>query len=320
MADPQTVNILLSVPTRGSDVGTWDVPNNGDFVALDGILGGAVNIAVASTPITLTAPAGTPIPGAGPTQVQNRILRFTGVLTANVQVTIPLPGFHIIEHLATGNFVLSFRALNAGRVIGVPPGNQISIYNNGTDVAFCDLPPVGTYWDYAGSAVPTCVTACTVPPWLNCDGSTFSAGTYPFLSTVLGGNTLPDSKGRARYALNQGSGRLSAGGLNGNTIFAGGGVDTKTLVQGNLPNVNFAVTDPGHVHTTTNDGNKLVGQNEAGAAAGASFSAMIQALAGTLVSTGSQVTGITVNSGGSSTPVSIVPPAYVGGITMIRAG
>ena len=50
------------------------------------------------------------------------------------------------------------------------------------------LVPVGVISAYYGSSAPT--------GWLICDGSTFSAATYPALNTLLGGTTLPNLKGR----------------------------------------------------------------------------------------------------------------------------
>jgi len=93
-AGSQTTNILLSIPTRGSDSGTWDV--NGDFLSIDGYLGDVQPISVSNTPITLTAPVGPPAPTGGPTQAQNAVLSLTETLTADVQVTLPLPGAYII--------------------------------------------------------------------------------------------------------------------------------------------------------------------------------------------------------------------------------
>src|SRR5207253_10582042 len=99
-----TVNVGLIVPNTGDLVDTWGTAaTNPDYVAIDGLLAGVQTISVASTPVTLTSPAAfTPTPGAGPTQSQNRGLRFTGVLTADVTVTLPLPGSYIGENLATG--------------------------------------------------------------------------------------------------------------------------------------------------------------------------------------------------------------------------
>src|ERR1700686_5376875 len=109
MVDPTTTNVLLAVPTRGSDPGTWDVPVNNNSLEIDGFFGGVQVVAVAGSPITLTAPAGVVTAGAGPFQSTNAVLRFTGTLTSGVQITLPMPGYFIIENLTTGAFVLSFR-------------------------------------------------------------------------------------------------------------------------------------------------------------------------------------------------------------------
>ena len=228
MAEPQTLNSGLIVPNTGDLVGTWgSAAVNPDFVAIDGFLGGVQTVSAAgASPITLTSPVGyTPTPSPGPTQSQNGVIRFSGALTGNVQITLPLPGFAILENLTTGAFVLSFRAIGAGQVIAIPQGSCRHVYNDGTNVRFVNLPDVGVYWDIAASSVPAWISACTIPPWLNCNGATFSAATYPYLNNFLGGNTLPDYQGRAGYYLNQGTGRLTAGGagIDGNTLFAAGG-------------------------------------------------------------------------------------------------
>lgn len=53
--------------------------------------------------------------------------------------------------------------------------------------------PTGMMVPYVGSSIPT--------GWLLCDGSTFDAGTYPALNTLLGGNTLPDMRSRVPVGL-----------------------------------------------------------------------------------------------------------------------
>ena len=60
MADPQTGNIGLAIPLRGSDVGTWDIPVNGDFTAIDGMLGGVATVGLSNAPVTLTSPYTSP--------------------------------------------------------------------------------------------------------------------------------------------------------------------------------------------------------------------------------------------------------------------
>ena len=155
MADPQTSNILLSVPLRGSDVGTWDVPVNGDFTAIDGYFGGIQTVAVSNAPITLSAPSGVVTPAPGPTQAQNAVLKITGTLSSDVVITLPLPGYYVVDNSAVPvAFTVIFRALASGEVIGMPYGSVKHIYNDGTNVRFVNLQEVGSYMDYAGTGVP----------------------------------------------------------------------------------------------------------------------------------------------------------------------
>ena len=88
----------------------------------------------------------------------------------------------------------------------------------------------------------------------------------------------------------------------GNSYSVGqtGGSTSATLTQANLPNVNFTVTDPGHKHNVASTG---------------ASSTLINASAGlttgsSSVTTDTATTGITVNSGGSATAVSTLPPYY----------
>ena len=90
MSDPQTNNIGLLVPARGSNAGQWDVPLNGNSAALDGFLGGVQAISVSNANVTLTAPAGSVTPTGGPTQAQNAVLRFTGAETMHQAIIEPV--------------------------------------------------------------------------------------------------------------------------------------------------------------------------------------------------------------------------------------
>jgi hypothetical protein len=311
MPDPVTTNVLLVIQSHGSNVDSWDGPLNGDFSGLDGFLAGVQPISAAgASPITLTAPTGTPTPAGGPTQAQNAVLRFTGILTGNVQITLPLPGYMIIENLTTGSFVLSFRAVSSGEVIGIEQGSTQHIYNDGTNVRFVNLPPVGTYLDICDATVPAWITACTKPPYLNCDGTTFSAATYPYLNGKLGGSTLPDMRGGFRGTLNQGTGRLTtaSGGLDGNTRFARGGAQNYTLSQSNLPNITLSYTQ------------NLFYQSAPSAYASGSNGAVQDIRNTTAPGYSPLVQAIQMPLGGSGTAYFVVPPATIGGITLIRAG
>lgn len=308
MADPVTANKGLSQPIRGSDIGVWDTPMNVNAGIIDNSFGGIVTVALSNSPVTLS-----------PAQYQCTFLRFTGALGANVSITLPPIGsFYTIINDTTNSsaFYLTAQTSVGGRIIGLPPGTASDIMTDGTDVRFRNLPAAGSYWDYAGSSTPAWNDACTTPPWLYCNGTAFSSATYPVLATVLNSTTLPDFRGRAAFQLNDGTTRIqsSVGGLDGNTIFAAGGNQTVTLSSLHLPNVAFTVTDPGHVHTITNNANfGTTGPEQTGAAGnigGTSASSVV-------ISSGT--TGVSVNSGGSGTPVSLIPPATVIGIRLVRA-
>jgi microcystin-dependent protein len=68
-------------------------------------------------------------------------------------------------------------------------------------------------------------TATAPDGWLVCDGSTFSAVTYPDLNTVLGGTTLPDLKGRVAVGVDDSAGRVTSD----NTLGDSSGAEDVTL-------------------------------------------------------------------------------------------
>lgn len=319
MAEPQTVNGGLIVPNTGDLVGTWgSAALNPDFVAVDGFLCGVQTVSASSIPIILTSPAGfTPTPGGGPTQAQNAVLRFTGAISAGISVTLPLPGYYIIENLTTGAFILQFRAIGVGQLICVDQGEIQHIYNDGTNVRFVNLGRIGSYLDICDASVPPWIQNCTVPPYLLCDGSTFSAVTYPYLNVKLGGTTLPDFRGRAAYYLNSGTGRLtSAGaGIDGNTRFAAGGVNGIIIGTSNLPPYTPTGTIPNTPVTTINFTNLAVGTGG-------------QQVFTVVAGNGSTTSGVTTTvspsfagnaQGGTSTGINNAAPGVVSGIRLIRA-
>lgn len=323
MADPNTVNIALAIPSRGSDVGTWDTPVNSDFNAIDGYLGGVQTISVSNAPVTLTAPTGTITPSAGPTQAQNAVLRATGTLTADVQVTLPLPGYYIIENLTTGNFILQLKGAAAGEVIAIDQGESLHAYNDGANVRFCNFGRIGHTELWGGlTGMPRWVTSCTKPPFLLCDGSIYNFSTYPYLGARLGGAFggngittfgVPDLSGRLGLPYDKTNSRITVGGcgINGQLIGAAGGLQNETLLTANLP----PYTPSGAVATTLNAAN---GQGVI-PAAGGPVNIGGSGSGGTLnpLSANSSFTG--TPQGGSSAPVITMPPSQVVGIAVIRA-
>lgn len=308
-----STNRAYLLQTAGENPGTWglDPGLNGNFNKIDTNLGGVTNVALSSSNVTLSA-----------TQYANGTIRLSGTLTATVQVIFPaIQGWWTIENLTTGNFAALIVIIGApGTQIAIEQGSAADILLDGTNVKFRNLPPVGTYLDVIDSTVPVWIASCTVPPYLLCDGSTFSAVTYPYLNAKLGGTTLPDLRGRARYYLDGGTGRITTAGsgIDGTTRLSAGGAQTVTLITANLPAYtpsgvlgSFTLTLPtrsittntGSVPTVTNAANQTTGNQEV------------------LSSFGGSITGSFTGSaqGGTSTPVNKMPPACIGGITMIRA-
>ena len=332
MTEPTTVNVGLIVPNTGDLPGTWSsAALNPDFVALDGYFGGVQTISAGSANIVLTSPSGfTPTPSGGPTQAQNAVLRFTGALTANVQVTLPMPGFYIVENLTTGNFVLSFRAIASGEVIGVDQGEVQHVYNDGTNVRFVNLGRICHVEIWAGySAMPAWVTACTKPPFLLCDGTVYNGSTYPYLQAKLGGAFggngistfgVPDLRGRVPLPYDGTGTRItSAGcGLNGQTIGAALDEQTVTLQQSDLPNIKPTFTGTAAQIAPSDSTNFLTHAVSIGNPGGSGYFAAENYV----LDTASYIPAGTIssiNGNVTQTDVPNVPPAQVTGIAVIRA-
>lgn len=296
----------LAQVANSSYIGTWDSPTNANWAAVDAAAGQVSSISLSGGNLSLTI-----------TQMGCSQLTFNSTLTGNTVVTFPvaipstapltpITGPYIVYNACTGSSLFTVTlatTVSSGLNIALPPGELVDVVTDGTNFRFKNFGRVGTYMDYAGSSTPNWITACSVPPYLNCDGTAFSSATYPTLANLIG-TTLPDSRGRSRFALNQGTTRLSTGaGLDGNTLLAGGGGVT-TISSQNIPPV--PITDPGHVHFT----------GTVGGAAGGGGGTFAQGAFNT--ATSSALTGITA---GSTSPASFnaIPPGYVGGITLIRS-
>lgn len=333
MADPTTANQLLAVPTRGSDPGTWDLPVNSNTTALDGLFGGTQGISVSNASFSLTAPAGIVAASAGPTQAQNAILKFTGTVTANIQVTLPLPGYYIVDNQSTyssPSSVMGFRAVNSGAVVYIDQGATQHIYNDGTNVRFVNMGRIGEISIWAGyNAMPAWTLLCTNQPYLLCDGTVYNISTFPVIGnrfgSAYGGNgittfAVPDLRGRVPIPYDGTGARITVAGcgINGQTIGASQDKQTNALITGNLP----PYTPEGTVASQVNYGGGLqngfaivtpgVNVGVGGAATGGTT----LALNGNLL-IGSAFTGTA--QGGTSTPVNNVQPAQVTGIAVVRA-
>jgi hypothetical protein len=301
MVSTFTPNINLEEPARGDYVGTWDTPVNSNSTVLDLTIGGIASISLNNAPIVLSA-----------AQFQAATLVLGSTLTGNIDITFPssfIKAYDVLNS-CTGSsaFTVTLKTTVAGAAaVCAPPGEMVTVSNVGGNMIFSNLDRVGAYWDYAGSSVPAWVSGCSIPPYLACTGGTFSATTYPRLAVILGSTTLPDTRGRARFSLDQSAGRLSSAvaGFSPNAVGSGGG-DQNYQQHAHT----ISITDPGHTHGS----NARTGQTATG---GGAFPC--GDIGGATIN--NAVTGITATASNSGTGTAgNIPPAYIGGITMIRAG
>lgn len=306
-----TANRGFATPATGSLIDLWgEDALNPNFELIDSALGAVASVALASSPVTLSA-----------AEYACGTIRFSGILTANVTVTFPsVSAWWTIDNRTTGNFYVLLTC-GAGENIAVPQTEATQIFTDGTNTRFAALPSIGVYWDYAGAAVPNWVAACTVPPFLLCDGTTFNAVTYPRLNTILGGTTLPDFRGRSRFYLDGGTSRITTAGsgIDGATRFAVGGAQNVSILQANIPSYNLSAS-LSVTGNATPDATVSSYVNSLSPAAGSEAAVVRTGGATTVTFSVSGTASGNVSSGGSGTALNKMPPTCIGGVTMIRAG
>ena len=303
---------------------------NGNSSALDGFLGGVQTISLTNAPVTLTSPSGSITPSAGPTQSQNRVLKFTGTLSANVPVTLPLPGEYTIQNLTVGNYYVTFNAAGAGNIVSTPQGSVMHVFCDGTNVYLVKNQIPGALTFLGGvSALPSWIAACTVLPYLLCDGSTYNYSTYPALGNLYGGAFggngittfgVEDLRGRVPLAYDGTGTRITTAGcgINGQALGASGGVQDNNLAANQIPTI--TATNASQSITVASSSNLVVtGSNNAlqtCAPGSAGFSFNNQPNFGTLTSTSNNSISATYTNG-SQQVVNNVPPAQVSGIWLV---
>jgi microcystin-dependent protein len=171
--------------------------------------------------------------------------------------------------------------------------------------------PIGAGIDFWGTAAPNSSFAF---PYGQAISRTAYAALFAILGTTYGsgdGSTtfnLPDKRGRISVALdNMGgtaSGRVTSasGGIDGTTVGATGGAQSRTLATPNLP----PYTPSGTVATSISH-NAAV--NNGGSGTPGPFSQALNAEGAATISASSTFTG--TPQGGNSTPIMTLPPAIV---------
>lgn len=124
MASSFTQNKNLELPANGDDVGTWDIPNNADFTAIDACFGGL-------TTLNVTAVSGTT--NLTFTQCRPPIIELTGTLTGNLIYAFPANagGFWFVKNGTTGAFTVTFSSLTGG-------GSTLVVAQGVTTPIMCD--------------------------------------------------------------------------------------------------------------------------------------------------------------------------------------
>jgi hypothetical protein len=116
----------------------WSGPINADWDIIDRAFGGvqAKSTTGGTTGLTIT-------------ETQNLVLTFSGTLTSNATFTLPLnaastgivAGQWIVRNSTSGAFTLSiFPVAGGGTSVVIPQGETVSIFSDGTNVAFADNP------------------------------------------------------------------------------------------------------------------------------------------------------------------------------------
>jgi microcystin-dependent protein len=161
--------------------------------------------------------------------------------------TVSAPGIGFALDLDCGMYRIGANniglAVNGTKIldIGTTGLTVIGALNGDTSIFM----PSGSIIAYAGSAAPTA--------WLLCNGSSILRASYPNLFTAIGTTygsadgshfTLPDLTGRIIAGKEASASRLTfaVSGIDGGTLGAVGGVESRTITQGYLPNVTLTTT------------------------------------------------------------------------------
>lgn len=263
-----------------SNSGTWgaggtagDDLNTGCFEPLDTMLAGVSTFSVGSSNISLSFTAG----GGG--DVQNCLLRFTGVLLASIVVSPAagnastyFNGFYFFENLATGSFTITLTT-GTGSVV-LPQGRRgiffVDQVNAPRIIAVggsteADPVPAGSVMLFYNAAAPSGWTVVSADDWAVRIASS-AAGTT--------GGSSPFS-----------------------TAFT-----NRTILQANLPAVSFTGT---YAHT-----HNVSAQSSGGVGSGNSFLQAASTGGGAIASQQPDTATITVSSGGSSTAMNFAVRYY----------
>jgi hypothetical protein len=130
MANSTSANLKLTVQATGENSGTWGQITNTNLLILEQAIGGydAFNVTNASRALTFTN--GTVSNG------KNEVIKLTGTLAANVNVTIPdsIEKTYLVEDACDhADFTLTFKT-TSGTGVALCEGHTYQLWSDGTNI------------------------------------------------------------------------------------------------------------------------------------------------------------------------------------------
>jgi len=161
MTEPVTTNKQFTIPNTGDLPNAWGPPLNGNFTALDNLLGSSASLVVSSGTYTLTS-----------AQAQNLRIALTGTLTGNVTINIPqYAGFYYFHDLTTrGGYTITVTTTASGQRTQNLPFKLGHVFTDGANVWLVSEPLHGETKPFSGWTIP--------PLWQAAIGQAVSRTTY----------------------------------------------------------------------------------------------------------------------------------------------
>jgi hypothetical protein len=132
MANTTSASLKLTVQATGENSGTWGQITNTNLLILEQAIGGYAGVGLnATTGATLVFSNGALSNG------KNQVIKLTGTITSNVNVTIPdsIQKTYIVENATSGAFTITFKTSSGtGVTWGTNDKSTKLIYSDGTNV------------------------------------------------------------------------------------------------------------------------------------------------------------------------------------------
>jgi len=216
----------FELQATGANSGTWgSVLNNDVFQIIDNNLGAITTKALTNVNVTLSA-----------SESQSAILRLSGTLTGNVQITTSCLGFFFVENLTTGSYTVTITNGSGSSFVAPQSARStvISDSTNGIRAADTSLIPSGSVMIFVQTTAPagwTKSVAHNNKALRVVSGSASSGGTTDFTS-VFTSRTIAEAN-LPSHTHGPGTLTTGAGTAHSHVMFgsAGSSVDLTTSSQ-----------------------------------------------------------------------------------------